>query len=129
MMDGDTFRPLTSRERGILDKLFQCDFTNREVLRPQLDHLTCKVIDEYDDEYGSLEFRLEGHDEPWGMGCPVVEGEYLDEDGVPICIVLHIRDDQFWELEIFKADGGKIINTPSADQFAPVSMRGGDSQA
>lgn len=124
MATDSEWRPLTDRERAILDRLFECDFVDRDELRPQLDGLTCKVIDKYEDDYGSLEFRLDGRGAPTGMGCPLVEGEYRDEDGVPISIVLHVRDGQLWELEIFKADGGRIIKTPRAELFEARPMRG-----
>jgi hypothetical protein len=114
-------RPLTSRERGILDRLFECEFPGRDTLQSQLDRLFCEVIDECD----GLRLRVEGFEDPWGMGCPIARGEYLDEDDVAVCIVLHVRDGQLSELEIYKEDGSKIINTPHADRFVPTSMRGG----
>jgi Domain of unknown function (DUF6984) len=117
------WRPLAGWERGILDRLFECDFPGREDLRPQLDRLTCKPAEKYGDDYGSLELHVEGLGAPWGMGRPVAEGEYPDDDGVPICIVLHVRDGQLWELEIFKADGGKMSKQPRAELFEPRAMR------
>lgn len=123
MIETPEWRPLTDRERAIVDRLFTCDFIGRDELRPQLDGLACKAVKKYKDGYGSLEFRVEGRQSPTGMGCPLVEGEYRDEDGVPICIVLHVRDNQLWELEIFKADGGRIIQQPRAELFEPRPMR------
>ncbi|MDA0206028.1 MAG: hypothetical protein O3A53_11570 [Acidobacteria bacterium] len=128
MATNSAWRPLADWERGILDRFFECEFPERERLRPQLDRLSCKVIDEYDDDYGSLEFRVAGLPEPEGGVSPHAEGEYLDDDGVPIWILLFIRDNQLWELEILRADGGRIIRKPSAELFNPRSMFDGSSR-
>ena len=122
MTETPEWRPLDQCERAILDRLFECDFLGRDALRSQLVGRRCRVIEKYEDEYGSLELRVEGRQSPTGMGCPLVEGEYRDEDGVPICVVLHVRDGQLWELEVFKADGGKIIQQPRAELFEPRPM-------
>jgi hypothetical protein len=36
-----------------------------------------------------------------------------DADGIPIYLLLHVVERKLWELEIYKADGSKIMNRPT----------------
>ena len=51
-----------------------------------------------------------------------VEAEYLDVDGVPIWILLHVVDGLLNELEILRADSAKMQNFPRPDQFVPMTV-------
>ena len=51
-----------------------------------------------------------------------VEGEYLDDDGVPVWILLHVSGGVLKELEICRADGLQIISPPNPERITPVTI-------
>src|SRR5206468_856533 len=83
-MDSE-FRQLDARERGLLEKLLEADFSGRDELRTQLDSLTAKQIE----EDGTLSLRC-------GSGRPSPRKYKLPFEG--IC----------------KDAGSPIINPPTA---------------
>lgn len=85
--------------------------------------MRAKSIDEYNDEYNSLALSVNSPILASTEFRVPVEAEYLDADGVPICILLHVVDGRLNELEIFKADGGTIKNSPRPDLFVPKKWK------
>jgi len=101
------YRPLTENERAILDVLLQVPFAGRDEVRQQLEDCLVKRID----GEGSLEFIVTKD-----VRAPVttripVEGEMVDEDGIPVRLLLHVVEDTVRELEIYKGDGSPLIKT------------------
>jgi hypothetical protein len=41
-----------------------------------------------------------------------IEGRYLDVEGVPVCVMLHVSQGRLHELEILKVDGSAIQRDP-----------------
>ncbi len=109
-MDSE-FRQLDARERGLLEKLLEADFSGRDELRTQLDSLTAKQII----EDGTLSLRCgSGRPSP-RKGKLAFEGICKDADGGTIEILVHADKGGFLSmLEILKIDGSPIINPPTA---------------
>jgi hypothetical protein len=109
-MDSE-FRPLDTREKGLLEKLFETEFQGRDELRSQLDSVTAKQIE----EDGTLSLRC-GSGLPWpNKYALAAEGWCKDADGMTIAVMVHIGKCGFMHmLEIVKFDGSPVMNPPSA---------------
>lgn len=108
------FRPLQEHERGLLERLLEDHpFEGQDQLRRQLDSATARLIVEHHDNYGSIELRV-ANPTPASVRCRVlVEGQYLDDDGIPVWLLLHVnREGVMWQLEICRADGRPLISPP-----------------
>jgi hypothetical protein len=127
------FRPLEASERALLERLLQGEFPRRDALSNQLHGVSVRTID----EYGSLELRVGENAAPAKLspseGDPSrmltdrvpVEGQYRDEDGIPVCVMLHVVEGFIHELQIFKADGSRIINAPTPESVVLSTPRVG----
>ena len=116
------FRALREREHRILKRLLDHHpFEGRNELLKQLDSTSARLISDYQDNYGSIEPRVTDSI-PANVRYRVpVEAEYLDDDGVPVWVLLHVRDGVMCELEICRADGGSLISAPIPEQLEPFS--------
>ena len=117
------FRPLEERERSLLERLLDHHpFDGREQLRRQLASTTARLIGEYHDNYGSIALPV-AHPVPAGVRYRVpVEAEYLDDDGVPVWVLLHVDcEGVMCELEICRADGRPLISPPTPQRIEPFS--------
>ncbi len=125
-MDSD-FRPLDSRERELLEKLFEAEFPGRDELRVQLNSLTAKQIA----EDGTLILRCDSGPPAPTRYLLVTEGMCTDADGGQIAVLLHVDKGGFMRmLEIIKYDGSPIINPPSGhDLVSLVPGRPSDGSA
>jgi hypothetical protein len=87
-----------------------------------LDSTTARLIDEYKDNYGSIELRV-ADATPAKVPCLVpVEAEYFDDDGVPVWVLLHVnRAGVMQELEICRADGLALMSHPVPELLEPFS--------
>ena len=109
------FRELTTRERGLLEKLLIAAIHGRDELRTQLKHIKAKQIE--DD--GTLLLQCHGGIPAPGKYAPVAEGISKDADGSDIAVILHLGKGGFMSmLEIIKYDGSQIIKPPSAQDLA-----------
>ena len=99
----------------ILEKLLECQFRGRDELRQQLAFATVRPID----ESGSLALKVTSPILAETEHRVPVEAEYLDADGVPIWILLHVVNGLLNELEIIKADGSTMQNPRRPDLFVP----------
>jgi hypothetical protein len=117
-----SFRPLEERERKLLERLLEHhSFEGRDQLRRQLDSTTARLVVAYKDNYGSIELSV-AEPVPAKVSCSVpVEAEYLDEDGVPVWVLLHTKGGVMWELEICRADGLPLILPATAERIEPFS--------
>jgi hypothetical protein len=112
-MTGSEFRPLAQWERDLLDRLLEADFPGRDEVREQL--ASC-LVREYD-EHGCLEFAVQSDVKaPVEMTVPV-EVMADDADGIPIELLLFVKDGKVSELEFNKADGSPIIRMPSREEW------------
>ncbi len=112
-------RPLKEHEKNILERLLECDFRGRDELRQQLQFVTARIID----EEGSLALSVKSPIRADTEFTVPVEAEYLDADGIPIWILLHVINGQLNELEFVKADGSTIKNPPRPDLFVPTKWK------
>jgi hypothetical protein len=121
-MDSE-FRELTTRERGLLEKLLSAAIYGEDELRTQLKHIKAKEI--IDD--GTLRLQCNGGIPAQGKYAPVAEGISKDADGSDIAVILHLGKGGFMSmLEIIKYDGSQIIKPPSAqDLFLLLPERPG----
>lgn len=108
------YRDLTKREKEIIIFLLKNDFPGRNEIFKQIEYSKVRVINEYKDNWGSLEFKIK-----IDIKAPVVEripvqASTVDSDGVPIQIFLHIVNGKIDELEIIKVDNKAIIKTIEA---------------
>ncbi len=116
------FRPLEERERKLLERLLEHDeFGGRSELRAQLNSTTARLIVEHEDNYGSIELRV-AEPIPANVRYRVpVHAEYLDEDGIPMWVLLHVdRAGVMRELEICRADGQPLLSPPIPERLEPL---------
>ena len=118
-----SFRPLEDQERTLLEKLLNHHpFDGRDELRGQLESVTARPIAQYHDNYGSIELRV-ANPVPANVRYRVpVEAEYPDDDGVPVWVLLHVREGVMCELEICRADGRPLISRPVPERIEPFSV-------
>jgi hypothetical protein len=120
---GNSFRVLQEIERRILERLLQYhEFDGRDELLTQLESTTARTILEHHDNYGSIELCV-NQPTPARVRYRVpVEAEYLDDDGVPVWVLLHVnRGGLMCELEICRADGQPLISPPVPERLEPFS--------
>ena len=122
--ENDTnFRPLVERERKLLERLLEHHpFEGRDQLRQQLDPATARLIVEHNDNYGSIELRVADPTPAAVLYRVPVEAEYLDDDGIPVWVLLHVdRGGVMRQLEICRADGLPLITPPMPERLEPFS--------
>lgn len=116
-MDSE-FRELSTREKGLVEKLLNAAPKGREELRSQLNYIKGEQIQ----GDGTLRLRCVGGT-PSTYFTPVAEGVCKDTDAADIAVLLHMGKDGFLSmLEIIKYDGSQIINPPSAENLAINSV-------
>jgi hypothetical protein len=113
------FRPLQDGERRLLERLLDDHpFDGRDQLREQLESTTARLISEYQDNYGSIELRVSDGPPSSGRYRAPVEGQCLDDDGIPVWILLHIsREGLMCDLEIVRAVGKPLMSTPVPERL------------
>lgn len=111
------YRELVSKEKAILDRLFENPFPGRDEIVKQIKLSKVRSIDEYKDNYGSIEFRLQVDIKAPVLQRVPVKALAYDVDNVPIEILLHVVDGKVNELEVVKSDGSPIKVFPSAEKF------------
>lgn len=108
-----SFRPLAPYELELIEKLLEPEFPGRDELQHQVPSVTARQI--HDD--GTLELHCEGGPQA-PVSCRVpTEGEYLDVDGHPVNVLLHVKDGLMCELEILKNYPTEIRNPPRAQNL------------
>jgi uncharacterized protein DUF6984 len=114
-----SFRPLTTYERELLEKLLEPEFPGRDELRQQLNSVTAKQTM----EDGTLSLQCDStHPAPVKCRVPV-EAECPDADGGPISFFLHVVDGFLNELDIVKYDGSKILRPPPPRDLVLIVWR------
>lgn len=107
----NTGRLLNDYERRILSRLLRCEFAGREVVAAQLKSARALPID----DFGSIELMTDIATAAEVATRLPVEGQCLDEDGVPIAIILFVTNGFISELEFSKADGSPIKKMPDPE--------------
>jgi hypothetical protein len=75
------------------------------------------------DENGSLWLRVPDVCPRGSVTCRVpVEADVADADGMTVTLLLHVLDGRLSELEILRADGGKVLTTLDPRAFDVVVM-------
>jgi hypothetical protein len=106
------FRPLNSRERGIIERLLEAEFQGHDELRMQIDSVTAKQV--LPD--GTLRLQCASGPPAPTKYAIAMEGTYTDADGGAVAILLHVDTAGFMRmLEILKHNGSPIIEPPVAD--------------
>ena len=114
----DEYRPLTPEESALLDHLLgHHDFPGRDGLSGQLSSIRARRID----EYGTLQFSIAEPLAAKVIQTIPVEAEYLDDDGVPVWVMLHVAQGVMHGLEISRADGRPLISPPTSKRLEPFS--------
>lgn len=108
------WRALTEVERALLLRLLESDFDGADELRRQLETARVRGVSDYNDNWGSIDFEPAGNHAACYL---MVEAMAPDSDGVPVELLLHVRDGTLEELEIIKADGTEILAFPPAEKF------------
>lgn len=101
-------RELRPDERTVIDQLLSAPFEGRDAIRSQL--ANARVVAEGEADTRTIKFELAPGERRLALTklrVPV-EAEILDEDRVPIALLLHVLDGLATELEIFRADGQPI---------------------
>lgn len=117
------FRPLTTHEKAILEKLLSTDFRGRDELLQQLVGLQAMQLD----IAGSLRFRVSGGGSALISRGVAVEAKYPDLDtksevGPHVNVLLHVTDGKLSMLEIYKDDGSRILSLPKPSEFKVFSQ-------
>ena len=111
-MNTEDYRSLTNIENAILGKLLKDQFPGRDQIVEQIKNAKVRTIDEYKDNYGSIEFLIPQDVPVSRVDRFVIECMSKDKDDVPIEFILHIVNGRVKELEIVKADGSPIKMFP-----------------
>jgi hypothetical protein len=114
----EEFRPLTSSEKAILEKLLETSFPGRDELAQQLRGLQAKQID----DEGSLKLLVTTKSKANVAQGVVSEAKYPDLDtkgeaGAHVNLLLHVADGKLSMLEIYKDDQSKILKKPNPHEF------------
>lgn len=104
----DPPRSLQAHERALIEQLLRPPFDGRDEILSQL--ATARVVAVGEGDTRTLRFGPARSDVPRArtvLRVPV-EAEALDDDGVPIAVLLHVVDGLAEELEIYRVDGQPI---------------------
>jgi hypothetical protein len=102
-------RNLTDEELQIVEKMLAQLPHGGDELHEQLRTAQVRTID----EDGSLRFHVTSPAVADVDQRVPVTAIFDDADGIPIYLLLHVVERKLWELEIYKADGSKIMNRPT----------------
>ena len=115
------YRPLSSYERVILDRLLESDFPGRSQIAEQLGKCLVRTID----EEGSLELHVQTDLKAEVKRRIPIEGEVEDADGILIHVLLHVVNGVVTELEIYKDNSSPIIIRPDASKLRLIKLEEG----
>lgn len=117
-MRNKIYRELNTLEKRILSKLLERSFPGRTEIREQIKKCRVRTLDEYKDNYESIEFKTDLSKKANVESRVPVQGLTSDKDGVPVEFFLHIVDGFINELEIVKAD-----NSPLVEKIDPEKIK------
>lgn len=106
------FRNINQYEKDITERLLEIPFIGSDKLKGQIDNARVRLIEEYRDNYGSVEFELKNKPKPSEHDYVPVTAMGYDDDKSEILFVLHVIDDMLNELEIVRLDGQPLDKLP-----------------
>ena len=118
-----SYRELSKREIEILNFLLSKDFPGRNKLLNQVSNAKVRPINEYSDNWGSLEFKIKSGNKAKVDERIPVQASTLDSDNVPITLFLHVINGKINELEIVKADNSPLNKTLKASDLKLDNVR------
>ncbi len=108
-------RLVKAGEVALIKALLMTNSKLAEVIVPTL--YTALVEDMDDGGMGSLRFNSCAADSGRSLGRTVAEAEFLDEDGVPVCVELNLDEhSQLFELDVWKVDYSPVSRWPDLGQ-------------
>jgi len=110
-------RQLSETEREIIEKMLGQEFPGSKQLKQQLANCMARETGDTDN-YGNIYLETSSKEKADVLDRVPVEAVVIDDDGVPMNILLHVVDGCLNELEIFKADGSPIHIRPSAENIS-----------
>jgi hypothetical protein len=119
----EDFRPISEKERAILQRLLKHNFRGHQDLERQLEGLLARQID----EEGSLRLKVVSKVKASIPGGVAVEGRYSDstsaDPGSPhVDILLRVGDGQMRMLERYKDDSSPIGKEPDPAELQLFSQ-------
>ncbi len=112
--DRSQCRPLHPFERELIARMlmetgFSQEFTDKWESVP--------VKDLQDGEMGSVRFITSSHLERY-FGKVIAQAEYIDEDGVPVSIVINVdQEDEIFEVDFWKFNFSPLQRYPKASDL------------
>jgi hypothetical protein len=100
------FRPLTSRERDVIEALLVEPFAGRDQVANQVQVALGRQID----DEGSLGLSVAGAAPAPVLFRVPVEGVTHDPDGMPVHLLLHVVGGYVDELDVFREDSGPRLS-------------------
>lgn len=119
-MKKQPYRQPTFLEKEILNKLLTKAFPGKTEIQEQVNLSQVRKIEEYNDNYGSLELKTRSLKRANVDSRVPVQGLAHDADGVPVEILLHVVDGLINELEIVKADGSPLVQTINPEKIKVI---------
>lgn len=106
-------RRLSDYEKRLLKRLLSNHFAGRDAIAEQIEHAFVRQLD----GHGCLEFEVDPVPPAFAQFRVPVEGEFEDEDGITIHVLLHIVNHRVQSLEIFKEDGSDVQRLPEPTEL------------
>jgi hypothetical protein len=112
-MTNETFRPLETREAGLIEKMLAADFPGKDEIASQVATALVRKID----GNGSLEFLVRDTTKASVKRRVPIEAEAHDADGITIHILLHVVEGIVSEFEVYKDDGSDVVAIPGPEDL------------
>ena len=112
------FRNPTISEMKLFERLFDEEFPGRAELKGMLPLMQVRTID----NLGGLKLLSTAKTRAPVIKRIPVEAEAKDVDGVMIHVLLHTKDGQPDELEIYREDGGQLKRLPAPENFQLIIL-------
>lgn len=117
----EAFHAPNESERQLLDKLLSAEFAGVTELRTQLESARIRWI--HSSGAPALLVEVDPTSPPAKVAHRVpVEGVAVDADHHPLHFLVHVIDDYLSEVEIYREDGGKLLQMPPADALRVESL-------
>jgi len=109
---------MTTIEKELFNLLLDSEFAGKDELKEQLENCQVESID----ENGSLKIYVKNNKRANVKRRIPIEAEGEDSDGITIHVLLHVVNGFADELEIYKDDSSKVIQTPNASGLRLICL-------
>jgi len=106
-------RKLSDYEKKLLERLLSNDFAGRDPVAAQIEDALVRQLD----AHGCLDFEVSAGPPAFTRFRVPVEGEFEDEDGITIHVLLHIVNHRVKTLEIYKEDLSEVRRMPDPSEL------------